>query len=151
MKIFILMVLMVFAFAQSQAQCDKKGKMKTEKTNANKNKPMSDEKTKFENLPDGAKLTDEVREIVKDEDDKIISDEIIKVEQKLRKIGAKYDDGKLIDADGRAIKFYKPPIRGISQGFEEDRKQAERDQKELEKLKKDFTVITLYVNPLKVM
>lgn len=149
MKIYILMFLMFFVVAQSQAQCNKKDKVKTEKVNANKKMP--EEKTKFENLPDGAKLSDEVREIEKDENGKVISDEIITVEQKLRKIGGKYEDGKLVDADGREIRFYKPPIRGASQGFEEDQRQAKRDAEDLEKLKEKYKVIILYVNPLKVM
>lgn len=149
MKIYILIFFMVFAVAQVQGQCDKKGKEKTEKANANKTMP--EEKTTFENLPDGAKLTDEVREVETDENGKIVSDEIITVKQKLEKMGAKYVEGKLVDADGREIRFYKPPVRGVSEGFEEDQRQAKRDAEELEKLKEKYTVIILYVNPLNVM
>lgn len=149
MKIYILMVFMVFVFAQSQAQCDKNKKVTSEKANANINMP--EEKTKFEDLPDSVKLTDEVREVVKDDSGKVVSDEIITVEEKLRRIGAKYEDSKLVDSKGREIKFYKPPVRGASQGFEEDQKQAKRDAEELKELKEKYTVIILYVNPLKVM
>jgi hypothetical protein len=143
------MFFMVFAFAQSQDQCDKNKKVKTEKVNANKSMP--EEKTKFENLPDGAKLTDEVREVIKGDEGKVVSDEIITVEEKLKKIGAKYEDGKLVDSEGKEIRFYKPPVRGASQGFEEDQKQAKSDAEELKELQEKYTVIVLYVNPLTVM
>jgi hypothetical protein len=149
MKIYILMVLMFFAVAQSQAQCDKNKKTETEKANADKKMP--EKQTKFENLPDGAKLNDEVREEITDKDGKVIENKIITVEEKLRKIGAKYQDGKLVDNDGREIRFYKPPVRGTSQGFEEDQKQAKLDAEELKELQEKYTVIILYVNPLKVM
>lgn len=149
MKIYVLVVFMVFTFVQNQAQCDKKEKVKTEKTNVNKQMP--EEQTKFENLPDGAKLTDKVREVETDRDGKVVSDEIITVKQKLEKIGAKYEDGKLVDGEGKEIRFYKPPMRGASQGFEEDQKQTERDAEELKKLQEKYTVIILYVDPADIM
>ena len=155
MKIYILIFILIFGVAQSQAQCkkDKKtanaDKPDAEKTNADKK--MTQEKTKFKDLPDGVKLTDEVRELIKDEDGNVVSGKIITVEEKLRKIGARYEDGKLVDGDGQEIRFYKPPTRGTSQGFEEDRKQQKRDKKELQALQEKYRVIILYVNPLKVM
>jgi hypothetical protein len=148
---------MGFTVAQSQAQCDKNKSLKTEKTNANKqisgektDKDMPEKQTKFENLPQGVKLTDEVREDIKVEDGKVIENKIIKVEEKLRKIGAKYEDGKLVDGNGREIRFYRPPMYGMSGGYDEDQKRAKRDAEELKKLQEKYTVIILEMNPFDV-
>lgn len=108
------------------------------------------ESLKFGDLPDGIELTDDVREEIKTETGEI-SYEIITVEEKLKSIGAKAEGKSLVDANGTEIKFYKPPVRGASQGFEEDRKQQDAEAQELRKLKEKFTVIVLYENPLKVM
>jgi hypothetical protein len=112
---------------------------------------MVNEDVKFKDLPDGVKLDDEVRDNQYDDKGEVVSYQIIKVEQKLKEIGAKYVDEKLVDKNGREIRFYKPPVRGASQGFEEDEKQRKRDEKELKDLKEKFTVIEIYINPLKVM
>ncbi len=143
MKIYFLTILLVFGLAQSQANCDK-SKIKSA------NKTMPEQMTKFDKLPDGASLTDEVREETKGENGEV-SYKIITVEEKLKEIGAKYSGEKLVDKNGREIRFYKPPIRGASQGFEEDQEQQKRDADELKSLKEEYTVIILYVNPLKVM
>ncbi len=143
MKICFLIIFAVFAVAQSQGQCDK-DKM------SNTNKPMSNQ-TKFDRLPDGVKLSDEIRNDVKNNKGEVVSFKIITVEEKLKELGAKYEREKLVDRDGREIRFYTPPVRGASQGFEEDKKQSERDAKELAELQKKYTVIILYVNPLKAV
>lgn len=143
MKIYFLTILLVFGLMQSQNNCDK-SKIQ------NANKMMPEQTTKFDKLPDGASLTDEVREETKNENGEV-SYKIITVEEKLKKIGARYADEKLVDAKGREIRFYKPPVRGASEGFEEDKSQRERDEQELKDLKAKYTVIVLYVNPLKVM
>ncbi|MDQ3089097.1 MAG: hypothetical protein M3Q78_10950 [Acidobacteriota bacterium] len=143
MKICFLIIFAVFAVAQSQGQCDK-DKM------SNANKPMSNQ-TKFDRLPDGVKLSDEIRNDVKNNKGEVVSFKIITVEEKLKELGAKYEREKLVDRDGKEIRFYTPPVRGASQGFEEDKKQSERDAKELAELQKKYTVIILYVNPLKAV
>ena len=66
-------------------------------------------------------------------------------------MGKKYENEKLVDRNGKEIRFYTPPVRGASQGYEEDKKQQERDAKELSDLQKKYTVIILYVNPLKAV
>ena len=148
MKIYFLIVFAVFAMAQSQAQCSK-DKMQ------NTNKPMpspTKETTKFEKvLPDGVALSDEVKNEVKNDKGEVVSFKIITVEEKLKEIGAKYEGDKLVDSSGKEIRFYKPPVRGASQGIEEDKKQRERDEKELTELRKKYTVIILYENPLKAV
>ena len=143
MKICFLIIFAVFAVAQSQGQCDK-DKM------SNANKSMSNQ-TKFDRLPDGIKLSDEVKNDVKNNKGEVVSFKIITVEEKLKELGAKYEREKLVDRDGKEIRFYTPPVRGASQGFEEDKKQSERDAKELAELQKKYTVIILYVNPLKAV
>ena len=107
--------------------------------------------TKFDNLPDGVKLSDEVKKEVKNDNGKVVSFKIITVEAELKNLGAKYESDKLVDSKGKEIRFYKPPVRGASQGYEEDKKQQERDAKELAELQKKYTVIILYVNPLKAV
>lgn len=147
MKIYFLIVFAVFTMAQSQGQCDK-DKMQ----NANKAMPEQTKKmTKFDNLPDGVKLSDEVKKEVKNDKGEVVSFKIITVEEELKNLGAKYDNDKLVDRSGKEIRFYTPPVRGASQGYEEDKKQQERDAKELTDLQKKYTVIILYVNPLKAV
>lgn len=151
MKIYFLTILLVFGFAQSQQNCDKSKIENSNKTSVNKKMPKNTpEQTKFDKLPDGVSLTDEVREETKNENGEV-SYKIITVEEKLKEIGAKYSGEKLVDKNGKEIKFYKPPIRGASQGFEEDQKQQKRDEEQLKSLKEKYTVIILYENPLKVV
>ena len=147
MKIYFLIMFAVFSMAQLHSQCDK-DKM------PDANKPMpspTKQMTKFDRLPDGVKLSDEVRNDVKNAKGEVVSFKIITVEEKLKELGAKYESEKLVDGKGKEIRFYKPPVRGASQGYEEDKKQQERDAKELAELQKKYTVIILYVNPLKAV
>ncbi len=147
MKICFLIIFAVFAAAQSQGQCDKN---KTQGAN----KPMpspTKEMTKFDRLPDGVKLNDEVKNDVKNDKGEIVSFKIITVEEKLKELGAKYENEKLVDSKGKEIRFYTPPVRGASQGYEEDQRQRQRDEKELAELQKKYTVIILYINPLKAV
>ncbi len=151
MKIYFLTILMVFGFAQSQQNCDKSKIENTNKASINKAMPeKTAEKVTFDKLPDGANLTDEVRVETNGENGEV-SYKIITVEEKLKEIGANYSGEKLVDKTGKEIRFYKLPVRGASQGFEEDREQQKRDDEELKNFKGKYTVIVLYVNPLKVM
>ena len=149
MKLCILMIFVSFGFVQNS--CDKNTMSNVNKPAANittgsKNKEM----TKFDRLPDGVNLSDQVRKDVLNDKGEVVSFKIVTVEEKLNELGAKYVNNKLVDRGGREIHFYMPPVRGASQGFEEDAKQRERDAKELADLQKKYTVITLYVNPRKV-
>lgn len=147
MKIYLVLLVGLLAAAQVQAQCAKK--RPAEK--GAENKMSEQKKVDYDRLPDGIKLTDEVRELERDDAGNITGGEIISVEEKLRRLGAKYSDGVLVDADGREIRFYRPPVRGTSQGLEADKRQREQDREELRKLEEKYTVVILYVNPLKVM
>lgn len=141
MKILFLLAFIVFGFLQTQKDCGKAKNENRNKTAENKTMPENKE-TKFDNLPDGVQLTDEAINQT--------TNEKTTVEKELQNAGAKYANGKLVDRNGKEIKFYKPPVRGTSQGFEEDERQRKLDEEELKELKKKNTVILLYVNPLKV-
>ena len=145
MKICFLLIFTMFGFVQNQ--CDKDKMSGANKPAANK---MMMNQTKFDRLPDGIKLSDEVRKNVLNDKGEVVSYETITVEEKLKELGAKYENDKLIDRDGKEIRFYTPPVRGASQGFEEDKKQRERDKKELDELQSKYTVIILYVDPRNV-
>ncbi len=105
---------------------------------------------KLDRLPDGIEPNTKVRKYVKNDKGEVVSYETITVEEKLKELGAKYENDKLVDRNGREIRFYTPPVRGTSQGFEEDAKQRESDKKELDELQSKYTVIVLYVDPRKV-
>ena len=149
MKTCLLLMFVTFVFFQSR--CDS-GKM----TNANKspvNKAMENREIdtpKFDKLPDGITPETKVRKDVVNEKGEVVSYKQITVKEKLTEVGAKYENEKLVDRGGKEIKFYTPPVRGISQGFEEDEKQRERDKQELNELKSKYTIIILYVDLKKV-
>lgn len=145
MKLYLVIFMLLFVVAQSSPQCRNDKMEKKEPTTMVK---AADE---FKELPDGAKLDDEVREIIKDEQGHVVSTKIIPVETKLKEIGAGYVDGILVDSDGKQIRFFKPMIRGISEGLEADKKFRQSEEKRLADLKEEFTVIEIYVNPLKIM
>ncbi len=161
MKIFLLIIFAVFAMAQSQNDCGGENVKNANKTPMNnnsvktvENKAMTektDDKTKFDNLPGNVKLTDKVKEEVKNEKGEVVSVEVITVKEALEKVGAKYVDGKLVDKNGTEIRFYTPPVRGMSQGYDLDQQQAEIDRKQLEDLKEKYTVIELYIDARMVM
>lgn len=141
MKIYFLIAFLAFGFVQNQKNCGKANTENKNQTVINKTMPENKE-TKFDDLPDGVKLSDET--VKEGTNEKSI------VEKDLKNLGAKYEGGKLVDSKGKEIKFYKPPVRGISQGFEEDERQRKLDEKELMELKEKYTVIILYVNPFEV-
>ncbi len=143
MKVYFLIAFLVFGFVQTQKDCGKANTENQNKSAANKTVSSNKtEKTKFNDLPDGVKLTDEAVNQT--------TNEKTTVEKELQDVGAKYEGGKLVDKNGKEIKFYKPPVRGASQGFEEDERQRKLDEKELKDLKEKYTVIILYVNPFEV-
>lgn len=146
MKIYLMIGFVLLSFVQIQGQCRKQNSEKTKKETI-----MTKGNVVFKDLPAGIKLKDKVRVNKFNDEGVIVSFELITVEKKLREIGAKYVERKLVDKNGREIRFYKPPVRGASQGFEEDQKQQKRDALELAELKAKFTVVEIYVNPLKAM
>lgn len=154
MKICFLMTFAVFGFFQNQcAKGETTNVNKTAAANSAMNKTMTNQTKnadKFDRLPDGVKPNDEVRKDVLNEKGEVVSYRTITVGEKLNELGAKYEGDKLVDRDGREIKFYTPPVRGASQGFEEDAKQQARDAQKFADLQKKYTVIVLYIDPRKV-
>ncbi len=157
MRICFLMIFAVFGFFQNQ--CAKGETTNVNKTaaantaNAAMNKTMTNQTKnadKFDRLPDGVKSSDEVRKDVLNEKGEVVSYKAITVAEILNELGAKYEGDKLVDRDGKEIKFYTPPVRGASQGFEEDAKQQARDAQEFADLQKKYTVIVLYIDLRKV-
>ena len=115
---------------------------------------MSDqtpENGKIERLPDGIEPETKVRKDTKNEKGEVVSTEILTVEQRLKELGAKYKDGKLIDDKNKEIRFFEPLCRGISEGFEEDKKARKEKEKEFAELEKNYTVIVLYCDPTQVL
>lgn len=150
MKICFLIVFAVFGLFQNQ--CDKSNLANENKPAANKIMPgQTKEMTKFDHLPDGVKPNDEVRKDVFNDKGEVVSYKTITVEEKLHELGAKYEGDNLVDGNGKEIKFYTPPVRGASQGFEEDAKQQTRDAQGFADLQKKYTVVILYIDPRKVM
>ena len=150
MKICILVIIFAFGFVQNQ--CDKDKTVNTNKLSANKT--MSDqtpENGKIERLPDGIEPETKVRKDTKNEKGEVVSTEILTVEQRLKELGAKYKDGKLIDDKNKEIRFFEPLCRGISEGFEEDKKARKEKEKEFAELEKNYTVIVLYCDPTQVL
>ncbi len=148
MKIYFLIVFVLFAVVQAESQC---GKKKSEKPKEDKTMTKNIDDIQYKDLPDDAKLTDEVRVNELNEKGEVIGYTTVTVEQKLREIGAKYLDGKLVDKNGREIRFFKPLVRGMSEGFEKDEEFRQSEEKRLNDLKEKFTVIEIFVNPLKVL
>ena len=145
MRIFILLFLTLLFVAQNPAQC-RTDKAKKGKVQGAMVKPADE----FDKLPDGAKPDDDVRILVKDDQGTVVSSEIITVKEQLTRLGAGYLNGVLVDKDGKEIRFYKRMTRGASEGFEADRRFSESEDKRLADLKEQFTVIEIYVNPLKI-
>jgi len=147
MKTFILMTFVLLGTMQMNEQCDK-----NEKPSANVTMPEPTKiPTKFNRLPEGIALNTEVKgKAVKNDEGEIISYEITTVEKRLTELKAKYE-GKLVDNNGREIRFFNPLCRGVSQGFEEDRRAHEKSENELAELKKNFTVIILHCDLRKLV
>jgi hypothetical protein len=138
--------------AQTDNKCGKGKTANAIAPTANKNMSNNaNNQTKFDRLPDGVNLTDQVRKDATNDKGEVVSTSTTTVEAELKELGAKYANDKLIDRTGREIRFYTPPVRGISQGFEEDERQRKEDEKEFAELKKKYTVIVLYVAPRQVL
>ncbi len=148
MKIFFLMMFVLFGMTQMNEQCGKNDKQTANTTTPETMKTP----TKFNRLPEGVALDTEVQgKAVKNDKGEIISYEITTVEKRLTELKAKYKGGELVDDKGREIRFFNPLCRGVSQGFEEDRREREKSENELAELKNKYTVIILHCDLRKLM
>lgn len=109
------------------------------------------QQTKYDRLPPNVMLETEVRKDVLNRRGKVVSSEITTVEKRLKELKARYRKNVLVDGKGREIRFFEPLCRGVSAGFEEDQKAQKEKVRELAALKKSYTVIVLYCNPLKAV
>lgn len=141
MKIYFLMFMLVFGFAQASDKCAKNKMLNANQTN----------ETKFDRLPDNIEPQTKVRKDVKNDKGEIVSTEIVTVEQRLKDLGAKYKNEKLIDNKGKEIRFFEPFCRGASENFEEDQKARKEKEKELAELEKNYNVIVLYCDPTQIL
>jgi hypothetical protein len=109
------------------------------------------QQTKYDRLPPDVTLETEVRKDVLNRRGKVISSEVTTVEKRLKELKARYRKNVLVDGKGREIRFFEPLCRGVSAGFEEDQKAQKEKDRELAALRKKYTVIILYCNPLKAV
>jgi hypothetical protein len=107
--------------------------------------------SKYDRLPDNVTLQTEVVKEVRDRRGKIVSSERTTVEKRLNELKARYKNGRLVDGKGREIRFFEPLCRGVSAGFEEDQKAQKEKDRDLAELRKKYTVVVLYCNPLKAL
>ena len=148
MKIFFLMIFVLFGIMQMNEQC-----RKNEKQSINTMKPEATKTpTKFNPLPENIALDTKVQgKAIKNDRGEIVSYEITTVEKRLTELNAKYENNKLVDDKQREIRFFKPLCQGVSQGFEEDRREREKSENELAELKTKYTVVILYCDLRKLM
>jgi hypothetical protein len=109
------------------------------------------QQAKYDRLPSNVTLETEVRKDVLNRSGKIVSSEVTTVGKLLKELKARYRKNVLVDGKGREIRFFEPLCRGVSAGFEEDQKAQKEKDRELAALKKKYTVIVLYCNPLKAV
>ena len=107
--------------------------------NANKNKSWTC-------LPDGINATDIVstREVQSTKGRR--ESRRISVEQTLKDLKARCRRGKLVDASGTEIRFYKL-VGCFGHPSDDDREVLDRQQRELAKLRKSYRVIEMTCNP----
>ena len=103
--------------------------------------------TRFQHcLPEGTKLTDVVSAIIARPGAGPAASKKITVEQKLLELKARCKKGKLVDASGREIRFYR--LVGCWGNPPADYQEIlARQTEEVEKLKKKYTVIEMTCNP----
>lgn len=144
MKIFLVFFL-VLCFLQSNQSCGKK----VVSNEIVKVSPTT-KKMKFENLPDNITPETEVLKEIKNEKGEVVSSKKTTAENLLTEMKASYRDGKLVDEKGKEIRFFQPDCVGTSRADDEDQRIQDEKRAELAELKKKYTVISVYCDPLKV-
>lgn len=155
----VIFAVAFLGFAQIQEGCGKKhGNGNREAPAAvNVNSPArpspapTGNPVDFVPLPENIQPDTKVRLDVKDKDGKVVSSKVVTVIEALNELKARHEDGKLVDKNGREIRFFEPLCRGVSAGTEEDEAARKAKEKELAELEKKFTVIVLYCDPTQVM
>ncbi len=134
--IFSVFLLFTFLFAVSPSTFSQTKKKKRPQT-VTKKKPMTETFDKC--LPDDITLGDVVSYNLNTKVNVTVKDE-------LTRLKAKCTNGKLVDEKGKEIKFFRPSCWGNPPADYQEI--ISKEQKELEELKKKFTVIVINCNPL---
>lgn len=150
MKITFLLTIILLGLIQNTENCGKTA-IKNSDKQVNSAQSNSKEKTKFDRLPENVKLDSPVAKAIKNEKGETISSEATTVEKRLNELKARYENEKLVDGNGKEIKFFEPLCRGVSRGVEEDEQDRKEKENELAELEKKYTVIVLYCDPRKAM
>ena len=148
MKQTFLLLIIVFGFLQTNENC---GKKPTRNSNAAVTSTPSKNvgKTVFDRLPENVKSDTPVRKAIKNSKGETVSFEITTVEKTLNELKASYKNDRLVDGNGREIRFYEPLCHGVSRGMEEDEADQKAKEKELADLEKNNTVVVLNCDPRK--
>lgn len=147
---FIFPLLIIFGLIQNAGNCGKSAVRNSDDA-AKPAARKTIEKIKYDRLPENIKAETEVRRAIKNEQGETISFEITTVEKRLNELQARYENDRLIDGNGREIRFYEPLCRGVSRGTEEDEADQKAKETELAELEKKYTVITLNCDPRKIV
>jgi hypothetical protein len=136
---FYLLIFILIAGSAQTLQAQSKSRMKRKATK------QVDNHSKYECLPPGVKLETIVSAT---QVESAAGNRIVKetVKQRLDKISAGCRAGKLADAKGREIRFYR--LQGCWGNPPPDYQEIlDNQQKELAELKKKYTVIEITCNP----
>jgi hypothetical protein len=87
-------------------------------------------------LPDGLRLVTAFRNE--------FQGEVTNVQRKLRELGARCNDGKLLDRNGRELYFYWVPDSGVQRSEDQIKIWADAEHRRLEELEHRFRVIYMY-------
>jgi hypothetical protein len=151
MKTVFLFAMLFFGLVQANESCGEKAGNVEKNKNTSPTPQKKGENWRPENLPDDVKPETKVRIDVKNDKGQVTSTSVTTVEKTLNGLKARFENGKLVDRNGREIRFFAPLCRGVSQGPEEDEAARKAREKELSELEKKFTVIVLYCDPASVM
>ncbi|HEY0427098.1 MAG TPA: hypothetical protein VGC76_04750 [Pyrinomonadaceae bacterium] len=146
MKIAFFIILAVFCFIQTQ-NCGARKAQNAETANVS----PTPKATKFERLPDNVKPGTKVRKETRNEKGEVTSVKITTVEKRLNELKARYENEKLVDGNGREIRFFEPLCRGVPASEEQEEADRKAKDEELSELEKKYTVIILQCDPSKVM
>lgn len=87
-------------------------------------------------LPDGLRLGTAFR--------KEFQGDVTNVQRKLRELGARCNDGKMYDRNGRELYFYWVPDCPVPRSEEQLKMDADMEQRGLEELERRYHVIHMY-------
>ncbi len=102
-------------------------------------------------MPENIETETAVEKAVKNDRGETVSFEVTTVEKILNELKADYKNDKLVDGNGKEVRFYERLCRGVSRGLEEDAQDQKAKEDELSELKKRYTVIILYCDPRKAL